>query len=67
MDVGKGIVVVGFLEVYGVQHLDSVGLIDDLSVLIPDRPSLIVQLGRAALEGLAALNQNAAFWVGYDV
>ena len=61
VDVGKGIVVHGFLEVDGIEDLNSVRLIDDLAVLILHGLSVLAQLGRTALKHFAALHQDGAF------
>ena len=58
MDVGKGVIVHGLLEVNGVEDFDPVRLIDDLAVLILHGFAVLAQLGGASLEHFAALHQD---------
>ena len=63
VDVGKGVIVHGLLEVNGVEDFDPVRLIDDLAVLILHGFAVLAQLGGASLEHFAALHQDGAFGV----
>ena len=63
MDVSKGVIVHGLLEVDGIEDFDPVRLIDDLAALILHGLSVLAQLGGSALEHFTALHQNSAFRV----
>ena len=63
MDVGKGVIVHGLLEVDGVEDFDPVRLIDDLAMLIFHGLAVLAQLGCTALEHFSALHQDGAFGV----
>ena len=62
VDVGKGVIVHGLLEVDGVEDLYPVRLIDNFAALILHGLSVLIHLGSAPLEHLAALHQDGAFW-----
>ena len=51
----------GLLEVDGIEDFDPVRLIDDFAVLILHGLAVLAQLGRPALEHLAALHQDGSF------
>ena len=63
VDVGKGVIVHGLLEVDGIEDLDAVRLINDLAVLILHGLSVLPQLGCAPLEHFSALHQDGALGV----
>ena len=53
----------GLAEVDGVENLGAVRLINHLPLGVPQRLSMLVPLGRAALEQPAAFHQDGAFRV----
>ena len=67
VDVGKGIIVHGLLEVDGIEDFDPIRLIDVLAVLILHGLAVLAQLGCAALKHFAALHQDGAFWVCHHI
>ena len=67
MDVGKGVIVHGLLEVDGIEDFDPVRLIDDLAVLILHGLAILAQLRCTALEHFTALHQDGAFGVCHHI
>ena len=63
VNVRERIVVHTFFEVDGIQHLDAVRLINDLTVLVLHGLSVLSQLGCAPLEHFSALDQNGSLRV----
>ena len=63
MDVGKRVIVHGLLEVDSIEDFNPIRFVNDLAALILHGLSVLIQLGSAPLEHLAALHQNGAFGV----
>ena len=59
----EGVIMHGFAEIDGVQHLDLVWLIHDFAVFVLHRLAVLDQLGRTPLEHFAALHQDGALLV----
>lgn len=62
--VGEGVVFHALFEVDGVEDLDAVRLIDDLSVGVPHGLSVLVQLGGAPPQHGPHLGQKLPFGIG---
>ena len=65
MKIHKWVIMETFLEVYGVENLDAVGLPDDAPLGIPQHLPILAPLGRPTLEKRPALNQNRTFGAGF--
>ena len=63
MDIGKRVVMHGLAEVDGVENLDAVRFINHLPLGVPQRLSMLVPFGCAALEQPAAFHQDGALGV----
>ena len=61
-DIGEGVVFHAFFEVDGVEDLDAVRLIDDLSAGVLHGLSVLVQLGGAPPQHGPHLGQKLSFW-----
>ena len=61
-DIGEGVVFHALFEVDGVEDLDAVRLIDDLSAGVPHGLSVLVQLGGAPAQHGPHLGQKLLLW-----
>ena len=63
MRTSRTVIVHGLLEVDSIEDFNPIRFVNDLAALILHGLSVLIQLGSAPLEHLAALHQNGAFGV----